>query len=97
MMDIATANRASGLRANTVSPGTVQTSLLKDFTESMGADVIEGARGWSGRHARADEIADAMVYLASPAASWVNGVDLPVDGGYSAQIFKLMNTPKPHQ
>ncbi|MET4046825.1 NAD(P)-dependent dehydrogenase (short-subunit alcohol dehydrogenase family) [Rhodococcus sp. UYP5] len=91
MLATATANRATGLRANTVSPGTVQTPLLADFTEAMGADAIAGARDWSGRHADPGEIADAIVFLSSPSAGWINGVDLPVDGGYGAQIFTLTN------
>ena len=91
MLELVTEHRGIGLRANTVSPGTVATPLLGDFTESMGADVIEGARSWAGRHAEAEEVADAIVFLASPAASWISGVELPVDGGYGAQVFKMMN------
>ena len=91
MLELVTEHRGIGLRANTVSPGTVATPLLGDFTESMGAQVIEGARSWAGRHARPEEVADAIVFLASPAASWISGVELPVDGGYGAQVFKMMN------
>lgn len=91
MLDLVTEHHATGLRVNTVSPGTVQTSLLKDFSATMGEATIEGARAWSGRHAQPEEIADAIVFLTSPAASWISGVDLAIDGGYGAQIFKLMN------
>lgn len=91
MLGLVTEHRAAGLRANTVSPGTVETPLLKDFAVSMGEDVIEGARNWSGRDAEAEEVAEVIAFLVSPKASWVNGVDLAVDGGYSAHVFQLMN------
>ncbi|WP_182346529.1 SDR family oxidoreductase [Tomitella gaofuii] len=81
-----------GLRANTVSPGTVQTPLLADFRTSMGNEVVEGAAAWAGRHATPDDIAAAIAFLGSDDAAWISGVDLPVDGGYGALIFTMMQS-----
>ncbi|QKT10259.1 SDR family oxidoreductase [Rhodococcus sp. W8901] len=82
-----------GLRSNTVSPGTVGTPLLPEFTATMGEAVINGAAAWAGRHAAPEEIADAIVYLASDEASWISGVDLPVDGGYGSLVFRTLVAP----
>lgn len=82
-----------GIRANTVSPGTVDTPLLPSFRESMGAEMIDGASRWAGRHAKASEIADGIYFLASPQASWVNGIDLPIDGGFSPFVYHTFVAP----
>lgn len=72
-----------GLRINAVLPGPVRTPILEDFRRSMGEDNIDGAENLLGRHATPDEIASAILFLASPAAAWVNGHPLIVDGGLS--------------
>lgn len=82
-----------GLRSNTVSPGTVGTPLLPDFTSTMGEEAINGAATWAGRHAQPEEIADALVYLASSESTWITGADLPVDGGFSALVFRSYIAP----
>lgn len=87
---LAVARPVPGLRANTVSPGTVDTPLLPDFRTAMGPQTVDGAADWAGRHARPEDIADVVAFLASDAARWVNGVDVPVDGGYAAQIATMM-------
>src|SRR5699024_325584 len=86
MIRLAIARPVPGMRTNTVSPGTVDTPLLPDFRATIGEDAVNGAARWAGRHARPADIADVVAFLASDAARWVNGVDLPVDGGYAAQI-----------
>ncbi|MGG7104238.1 SDR family oxidoreductase [Rhodococcus sp. 24CO] len=82
-----------GLRSNSVSPGTVGTPLLKDFTATMGDAAISGAVTWAGRHARPGEIADAIIFLASSDAAWISGADIPIDGGFSAMIFRSYIAP----
>jgi NAD(P)-dependent dehydrogenase (short-subunit alcohol dehydrogenase family) len=48
-----------------------------------------------GRMVEMDEIAASIVYLASDYASYVTGVDLPVDGGWTAARFvRFANTPE---
>ncbi|MCD2152595.1 SDR family oxidoreductase [Rhodococcus cerastii] len=82
-----------GLRSNSVSPGTIGTPLLKDFTVTMGVENVEGAATWAGRHARAEEIADALIFLASSDASWISGADIPIDGGLSSMVFRNYIAP----
>lgn len=81
------------VRVNTVSPGLVDTPLLPAFYASMGAaeldPLIELAGGRSGKP---EEIAEAVYFLASPAASWVNGTDLVVDGGAEMASTLLHNS-----
>ncbi|MFD4183928.1 SDR family oxidoreductase, partial [Rhodococcus sp. NPDC058514] len=82
-----------GLRSNAVSPGTVGTPLLKDFTATMGEEMIGGAATWAGRHARPDEVADALLFLASSDSSWISGADIPVDGGFGSMVFRSYVAP----
>ncbi len=76
--------RPRSIRVNTVSPGPVETPILRDFEESIGADRIAGAARLTGRHADPREIASAIAFLLSRDAAWINGTDLKVDGGYHA-------------
>ncbi|GAC1469697.1 MAG: SDR family oxidoreductase [Ktedonobacteraceae bacterium] len=69
------------VRVNVVSPGPVDTPILPDFRVSMGQDRIDAAEQVAGRHARPEEIAAALVFLLSRQASWINGIDIRVDGG----------------
>jgi NAD(P)-dependent dehydrogenase (short-subunit alcohol dehydrogenase family) len=73
-----------GVRVNAVSPGPVETPILEDFRATMGHDRIAAAAELAGRHGRPDEIAAAIAFLLRPAASWINGIDVLVDGGLSA-------------
>ncbi|WP_158726343.1 SDR family oxidoreductase [Tomitella fengzijianii] len=91
-LTLAAERTVPGLRANTVSPGTVQTPLLADFRTAMGNEVVEGAAAWAGRHATPDDIAAAIAFLGSDDAAWISGVDLPVDGGYGALVFTMMQS-----
>ena len=67
---------------NAVSPGSVRTQALADV---VGERIDQlGAKSPLGRIGEAQEIADAIVYLVSDQASYVNGVILNVDGGSAA-------------
>ncbi|MGI5140573.1 MULTISPECIES: glucose 1-dehydrogenase [unclassified Streptomyces] len=70
-----------GIRINAVCPGLVDTPLIADLDPDYRASL--GASHPLGRIARAEEIADAVVWLASDKSSFVTGIALPVDGGYS--------------
>jgi NAD(P)-dependent dehydrogenase (short-subunit alcohol dehydrogenase family) len=70
-----------------VLPGPVETPILVDFEETMGKDTLDGIKELLGRHATPDDIADAVVFLASDAAGWINGHALVVDGGISGAVL----------
>jgi NAD(P)-dependent dehydrogenase (short-subunit alcohol dehydrogenase family) len=71
----------SGVRVNAVSPGPTRT----EGTNSMGAGLERlAAEAPAGRPATADEIAEAIVFLATDHSSFIQGAKLPVDGGRTA-------------
>jgi NAD(P)-dependent dehydrogenase (short-subunit alcohol dehydrogenase family) len=75
------AHRSDQVRANAVAPGMTDTPRIAGFADSdMGRRVL--ARIPSGRMASPDEVAWAILFLLSPLASYINGVLLPVDGGW---------------
>jgi NAD(P)-dependent dehydrogenase (short-subunit alcohol dehydrogenase family) len=75
-----------GIRINAVCPGTIQTPMVTDMIARGELDVPEAeANQPIGRLGRGDEIAAAVLWLCSPAASFVLGVALPVDGSYTAR------------
>lgn len=76
-----------GLRINAVLPGPVETPILVDFEESMGKDNLDGLKELLGRHATPEDIASAVLFLASDEARWINGHALIVDGGISGAVL----------
>jgi NAD(P)-dependent dehydrogenase (short-subunit alcohol dehydrogenase family) len=71
----------SGVRVNAVSPGPTRT----EGTDAMGEGLEQlAAQGPAGRPATADEIAEAIVFLATDHSSFVYGAKLAVDGGRTA-------------
>lgn len=79
-----------GVRLNAVSPGPVRTPILGDFEETMGKDTLDGVAAFIGRHAEPDDIAPAVLFLASPEAKWINGHNIVADGGISAAVLSGM-------
>jgi NAD(P)-dependent dehydrogenase (short-subunit alcohol dehydrogenase family) len=77
----------NGFRINAVLPGPVQTPILADFEDTMGKATLDGLKGLLGRHATPDDIAGAIVFLASDAARWINGHALVVDGGATGAVL----------
>jgi NAD(P)-dependent dehydrogenase (short-subunit alcohol dehydrogenase family) len=76
---------ADGIRVNAVNPGTADTPWVGRLLDSAGDPAAERAaleaRQPHGRLVSADEVADAIAYLASPAAGSTTGIALAVDGG----------------
>jgi len=74
-----------GVRINAVCPGTIDTPMVAAMEASGELDMAEALRNQPiGRLGTADEIAAAVLWLCSPGASFVVGIALPVDGGYTA-------------
>ncbi|GAA4874013.1 SDR family NAD(P)-dependent oxidoreductase [Saccharopolyspora cebuensis] len=77
--------RDKGVRSNAIAPGGTATGISVDIdAEAHGPGVVMGYGGNIGRVSEAEEQAAAIVFLASDAASNINGVILPVDNGWSA-------------
>jgi NAD(P)-dependent dehydrogenase (short-subunit alcohol dehydrogenase family) len=82
-----------GIRANAVSPGTVRTQAW-EVRAAANPNVFEDARRWYPlqRIASPDDVANAVGFLASPLASAISGVCLPVDCGLTAGQAELART-----
>jgi NAD(P)-dependent dehydrogenase (short-subunit alcohol dehydrogenase family) len=79
----------SGVRVNAICPGLVETSMTKfifDQARKNNTTPKLGQLNPSRRAGRTDDIAGAVMYLASDAASYVNGHALVVDGGLSSSM-----------
>jgi len=76
------AELAPRIRVNAVLPGAVETDALRGFLSAKAPDVREEmvARTAMRRNGTPEDIAHAIVFLASPAASWITGKLLEVDG-----------------
>lgn len=76
--------RDHGVRLNCVAPGPVATPILGDFVTMLGEERIARDASRMVRPALADEVAAVIAFLCADASRWVNGVNLPVDGGLAA-------------
>ncbi|MDG9757892.1 SDR family oxidoreductase [Pseudomonas chengduensis] len=85
------ARKGYGIRVNALCPGYVETPMVLQAMAAVPESQAQGMQAYlrqripMGRMARVDEIAKAMLFLASDDSSYMTGADLVVDGGYLAQ------------
>jgi NAD(P)-dependent dehydrogenase (short-subunit alcohol dehydrogenase family) len=85
-----------GVRCNAVLPGVVRTPLMAATLDRGGLADDFVRQTPLGRIAAGADIADVVAFLASPAARWITGVSLPVDGGMSLREHpSLLERPLP--
>jgi len=76
-----------GIRVNAVAPAAIETDMIDRFAGKEGSEMRAGLTSMHpfGRMGKAEEIADAVLFLASDASSFVTGTSLKVDGGFLSQ------------
>lgn len=72
-----------GFRMNSVSPAAVSTGILDDFKTAFGEKAAK-AIARAGRPGKPEEVADVILFLASPQSAWLKGQDIVIDGGMGA-------------
>ena len=79
-----------GVRANVIAPGTVRTPIWNDRL-AKDPDVMETLEAWYplGRVGLPEDVAKAVLFLASEEAAWITGAVLPVDGGLMAGRHRM--------
>ncbi len=82
--------RDRGIRINSVSPGPVNTPIIGDFLETLGARAEEDARVMD-RPGEATDIAPVIAFMLSDLSQWIRGTNIPTDGGMSSNILCEMH------
>lgn len=75
------------IRSNCVSPGMIQTPLSQSFYDQPGATERRAAVIPSARIGQPQDIADTVLFLASPRSAYVNGDEIVVDGGFTRSVM----------
>lgn len=82
-----------GIRSNVVSPGMVITPMSQSFYDTPGVTERRAAVVPARRIGMPQDIADAILFLASDRSSYVNGDEITVDGGYVNMLMNLVPRP----
>ncbi len=90
---IATEWGPSGVRSNVVSPGMIETPMTRGFYETPGVREKRCAVVPMRRIGQPRDIAEAVLFLASARASYINGEEIVVDGGYTRMLMNLIPRP----
>ena len=72
---------ARGVRVNAISPGVIATDFARPITDDVAAAPVRLGRTPLGRFGTPDEVAGAVLWLASPAGAFVTGQNIVIDGG----------------
>jgi NAD(P)-dependent dehydrogenase (short-subunit alcohol dehydrogenase family) len=75
-----------GIRMNCLSPGPIDSPMMPKFREALGSALLDWTADQVGRMGRPDEMAGPLVFLNSDEASYVNGLDLIADGGFTGAM-----------
>lgn len=78
--------RDRGIRINSVSPGPVETPILKDFIETLGDRAEEDMRVMD-RPGQPADVAPVVAFLLSDQTTWLRGANIPLDGGMSSHLL----------
>lgn len=82
-----------GIRSNVVNPGLVLTPMSQGFYADPELKRRREAAVPQGRIGRPEDIADAVLFLASDRAAYVNGEEITVDGGFTRGLMSLIPRP----
>ncbi|RDW20329.1 2-hydroxypropyl-CoM dehydrogenase [Oceanobacillus arenosus] len=69
-----------GLKINAIAPGTIETPLIKDVVANIPKDTVPARR-----FGQVNEVAELAIFLESDEAKFMNGVVVPIDGGFTIQ------------
>lgn len=73
-----------GIRVNCVHPGMIETDLFHSSQDALTQDLDEMKKLFPlKRFGNPEDVADGIIYLLSDASSWVTGIELKIDGGYT--------------
>lgn len=76
---------SKGIRVNAVAPGFIETAMTKSIQEGLEAGNKQFCRRTPlGRFGRPEEVANAVMFLASDLVSFITGAVIPIDGGWTA-------------
>lgn len=82
--------RDRGIRMNCISPGPVDTPILKDFIETLGERAEEDMKIMD-RAGRPDDVAPVVAFMLSDGSKWMRGANIAVDGGMNQHILTQMH------
>jgi NAD(P)-dependent dehydrogenase (short-subunit alcohol dehydrogenase family) len=78
---------AKGIRINTLNPGPTDTPMMPQFEAANGVEFMRQFPKPIGRNSRPEEQAWPLIFLGSPRASYVTGISIFADGGFTGALF----------